>query len=111
MIHHMVSFTFKPEVPTADIARTCELFTSMLEIPAVTSVVVGVDSTAPEPNANRGYTAVIAIEDADGYRAYLAHPIHTETLSFGMPLFAATAIRDVCPDRETAAAVHGYLRR
>jgi hypothetical protein len=110
VIHHIVSFSFMPTVGRNEIERVTGLFSAMSAIPSVLAVSVGVDAGPPGPGGDT-YSAIVTITDATGYAAYLSHPLHIETLTLAKPLFASTAIRDVCPDRETAASIHSLTRR
>jgi hypothetical protein len=110
VIHHIVSFSFTPAVGRNEVERVTGLFSAMSAIPSVLAVSVGVDAGPPGPGGDT-YSAIVTITDPTGYAAYLSHPLHIETLTFAKPLFASTSIRDVCPDRETAASIHALTRR
>jgi hypothetical protein len=110
VIHHIVSYSFPPTVGRNTIEKVAGMFSAMSAIPSVLAVNVGVDAGPPGPGCDT-YSAIVTITDAAGYAGYLSHPLHIETLTFAKPLFASTAIRDVCPDRETAASVHALTRR
>jgi len=106
VIYHIVSYSFSPDVGAAEVEKVTSLFSAMSEIPSVLAVHVGMD--AGPANA---YSAIVTLTDVDGYDEYLRHPLHLDTLSFAKPLFALTEIRDVCPDRETAADLHALKHR
>jgi hypothetical protein len=58
--------------------------------PAVKSYVVG-----PELGGEFEYGAVYAVEDLDGYWAYLTHPAHVRSEMTGIPLLERFAAIDV----------------
>ena len=82
MIFHVNRLTFRAEVD--DHTRTLaldRLRRQGSEIDAMTTAVVG-----PDIGGEYEWGAVFAVEDLQDYWEYLEHPVHFESVKFGLPL-------------------------
>ena len=79
MIHHVVLFRFRPDANAGQIAEAGEALLAMRgRIPAMRSVSWGpnlADSAAEWP-----WVLVVACDDMAAVAAYLAHPVHRDTV-------------------------------
>jgi hypothetical protein len=75
MLHHVVTFTLKPDAPADQVERITAAINALAgELPEVRSMAVGADLGLREGNASFGLAA--QFDDVDGFKAYADHPEH-----------------------------------
>lgn len=91
MIYHINRATYKSGLSDEQRKAGVELLRAAgAANPAVKSYIVG-----PELGGEFEYSAVYAVEDLDGYWAYLTHPAHVRSELEGIPLIEKFAAIDV----------------
>ncbi len=75
MLHHVVTFTLKPDAPADQVDQIIAALDALAPtIPEVRSLAVGRDLGLREGNASFAVTA--SFDDVDGFKAYADHPEH-----------------------------------
>jgi hypothetical protein len=94
-IEHVVLIELKDPSEADALVKECEAM--LAKVPSVVRYGVGrpFDAGRPEVSADYDVGLVIGFEDAEGYRAYDAHPDHVALRSAWVPRIAAIRIHDV----------------
>jgi hypothetical protein len=84
MIHHIIRMKLRDDVGQEQLEGALEaLADGGRDIPSVTFFACG-----REFGGRFDWTAIFGFEDLDGYREYLAHPLHKRSERLGFPLMA-----------------------
>ncbi|MGW7354821.1 Dabb family protein [Streptomyces sp. NPDC054784] len=109
MIYHGIRMKLRDDVTPEQVDEALECLKAQgRDIPAVKAFVFGT-----EYGGDYDWSAVFALEDLDGYGAYLAHPAHARSERVGFPLMARFESFDICdtPDPGLGARIAELQRR
>lgn len=98
MIHHQIRLAMRPDAPRDQVDEALEMLCRMgREIEAVTYWSVGRDV-----GGDFDYGALFAVEDIEGYRAYMHAPLHRRVDEIGLPLVRRMVSHDLTDDEDPA---------
>jgi antibiotic biosynthesis monooxygenase (ABM) superfamily enzyme len=79
MLHHVVTFTLKPDAPADLVDRIGEALDALAAtLPAMRSLAVGKDLGLREGNAS--FAIAAQFDDVDGFKLYADHPEHLRVI-------------------------------
>jgi hypothetical protein len=79
MLHHVVTFTLKPDAPAELVDRIGEALDALAAtLPAMRSLAVGKDLGLREGNAS--FAIAAQFDDVDGFKLYADHPEHLRVI-------------------------------
>ncbi|MEV5762869.1 Dabb family protein [Streptomyces tendae] len=100
VIHHQIRLAMRPDAPRDKVEEALEMLRRMgREIDAVTYWTVGRDV-----GGDFDYGAMFAVEDIEGYRAYMHAPLHRRVDEIGLPLVRNMVSHDLTDDEDPATA-------
>jgi hypothetical protein len=80
MLHHVVTFTLKPEAPADQVEQIAAAITALTStLPEVRSAAVGADLGLREGNAS--FALAMQFDDVDGFKVYADHPEHIRIIT------------------------------
>ncbi|MFC7937599.1 Dabb family protein [Streptomyces sp. NPDC057387] len=98
MIHHQIRLAMRPDAPRDQVDEALEMLRRMgREIEAVTYWSVGRDV-----GGDFDYGALFALEDVEGYRAYMHAPLRRRVDEIGLPLVRRMVSHDLTDDEDPA---------
>ncbi|MFD5284625.1 Dabb family protein [Streptomyces rubrogriseus] len=98
VIHHQIRLAMRPDAPRDKVEEALEMLRRMgREIDAVTYWTVGRDV-----GGDFDYGAMFAVEDIEGYRAYMHAPLHRRVDEIGLPLVRHMVSHDLTDDEDPA---------
>ncbi len=80
MLHHVVTFTLKPDAPADQVERIAEAVNALAAtLPEVKSMAVGRDLALREGNAS--FALAAQFDDVEGFKVYADHPEHIRVIT------------------------------
>jgi hypothetical protein len=79
MLHHVVTFTLKPDAPADQVDRIGEALHALAAtLPEMRSLAIGADLGLREGNSS--FAIAAQFDDVDGYKVYADHPEHIRVI-------------------------------
>jgi antibiotic biosynthesis monooxygenase (ABM) superfamily enzyme len=79
MLHHVVTFTLKPDAPADQVERIAEAVNALAAtLPEVKSMAVGRDLALRDGNAS--FALAAQFDDVEGFKVYADHPEHIRVI-------------------------------
>jgi hypothetical protein len=80
MLHHVVTFTLKPDAPADQVDRIAEAVNALAAtLPEVRSLAIGSDLGLRDGNAS--FAIAAQFDDVDAFKVYADHPEHIRVVT------------------------------